>query len=361
MTKHIRANLWLLVFTVVLCCVLYPLVLWAVGGALFPSNASGSLITAKGPDGKEQVVGSKVIAQNFTKDWYFQPRPSAASYNATASGGSNWAASNPKLRDRIARQIGPMVRYNQAGPKKDDSVQKDIEAWFTGFKPKADEEPLVVQWAADNGTLAGAWVKSDANKAATIEWLRTHPDILADWKKSKPDAPDADLADDKTIPFDDVAGAVLETWAAANPNRWPEPEDFDTGTKDDKGEPVKGKRFKAVDSGADLQATFFDTWLQAHPTVDLEKVPADLVFASGSGLDPHITVRGARYQLDRVAAARARKRDVATVRQEITRLIEKQSFHPLGGLTGEWLVNVLELNLALDTHFPIPPAGGNGR
>src|SRR5262249_27320941 len=155
-------------------------------------------------------------------------------------GGSNWGANNPKLRDRIARQIGPMVRYNQNGPKNDESVQKDIEAWFMGFQPKADQRPLAVQWATDNSTLAGAWVKSDANKAATIEWLRSHPDILTDWKKSKPDATEVDFGDDKTIPFDDLAGAMFETWAAANPNKWPEPEDFDTGTKDEKGEPIKG-------------------------------------------------------------------------------------------------------------------------
>ena len=348
--KDIRANLWLLGLTVVLCCVLYPLVLWAIGGALFPTNASGSLVTAKGADGKDTVVGSRLIAQPFTKDWYFQPRPSAASFNATASGGSNWGANNPKLRDRVARQIGPMVKYNPNGPKKNDSVQTDIETWFAGFAPKADEKPLVVQWAANNGTLAGAWVKADANKPATIEWLRTHPDILADAKKAKPEAPAVDLGDDKTIPFDDVAAAFFETWSAANPNMWPEPEDFDTGAKDD-----KGKRFKAVTQGSDLQATFFDTWLQAHPDVDLEKVPADMVLASGSGLDPHITVRNARYQLDRVVEKRAAKpADTSRVKDGLNKLIEKHAFTPLSGIVGEPLVNVLELNIDLDQEFPVP-------
>ena len=87
-----------------------------------------------------------------------------------------------------------------------------------------------------------------------------------------------------------------------------------------------------------------------------------MVTTSGSGLDPHITLRNALsvYQLDRVAAARAGKRPVAVVREDIARLIEKQSFTPLSGLAGEPLVNVLELNLALDAQFPVPPAEGGG-
>ena len=82
---------------------LYPLVLWAVGQTFFPFQANGSLL--KGPDGKP--VGSRLIAQPFTKDEYFQPRPSAASYDASASASSSLAASNYALRDRVARALGP--------------------------------------------------------------------------------------------------------------------------------------------------------------------------------------------------------------------------------------------------------------
>jgi potassium-transporting ATPase KdpC subunit len=300
MNSHLRANLLLLGLTMVLCCVLYPLALWAVGGALFPSTASGSLVEANG-----KAVGSRLIGQPFTKDEYFQPRPSAVGYNATASGGSNWGANNPKLRDRVARQLGPIVKYNPAGPKKDDSVQADIEAWF------AAQRDVVRRWAADNPTLATVWVNAEANKPAALAWLGA-----------------ADAGDD-------LAKTFFESWAAAHPNQWPEPKD--------------GK-FQPVATGADLQATFFDSWLRAHPRADLQKVPADMVLASGSGLDPHITVRNAKYQLGRVAAARN-----ATA-ADIAELIDARAFTPLSGLVGEPLVNVLELNLELDAMFPVPPA-----
>ena len=66
-------------------------------------------------------IGSRLIAQPFTEDEYFQPRPSAVSYNGAASGATNWAASNYLLRDRVARMLGPIVKY-RSGSKKGEPV-----------------------------------------------------------------------------------------------------------------------------------------------------------------------------------------------------------------------------------------------
>src|SRR5690348_9747933 len=104
--NHLRANLLLVGLTLLICCVVYPAALWGVGQIVFPISATGSLID--GPNG--QPVGSRLIAQAFNGDEYFQPRPSAAGYNAAAAGASNWGASNPKLRFRVARQLGPIVK-----------------------------------------------------------------------------------------------------------------------------------------------------------------------------------------------------------------------------------------------------------
>jgi K+-transporting ATPase ATPase C chain len=75
-------------------------------------------------------------------------------------------------------------------------------------------------------------------------------------------------------------------------------------------------------------------------------LPAELAAASGGGLDPHISVRAAQYQAERVAQARN------LPRQQVEALIEQKAFSPGGFLTPDRLVNVLELNLALDQLKP---------
>src|SRR5271157_4812395 len=125
MKNNLVKSVWLLGATVIICAVIYPLVVWAIGQTFFPFTANGSMVN--GPDGKP--VGSLLIAQPFTKDEYFQPRPSAASFDASASSSSALAASNYALRDRVARMLGPIVKY-ASGPKKDQLVAPDLEAWF---------------------------------------------------------------------------------------------------------------------------------------------------------------------------------------------------------------------------------------
>jgi potassium-transporting ATPase KdpC subunit len=71
-------------------------------------------------------------------------------------------------------------------------------------------------------------------------------------------------------------------------------------------------------------------------------LPAELAAASGAGLDPHITERAARYQVARIAQARNIPAD------QVEQLIDRNSFSPGGVFTPDRLVNVLEMNLALD-------------
>lgn len=75
---------------------------------------------------------------------------------------------------------------------------------------------------------------------------------------------------------------------------------------------------------------------------ETDTVPADAVTTSGSGLDPHVSVRNAELQAARVAKARGLSLD------QVTALILRSKETPLAGILGETRVNVLELNLALD-------------
>jgi K+-transporting ATPase ATPase C chain len=97
----------------------YPLVVTGIAGALFPHKAAGSLILKNG-----QVIGSELLAQSFTADRYFHPRPSAAGngYDATSSGGSNLAQSNAKLVQRIQGDIDKLAAENPGHPVPIDAV-----------------------------------------------------------------------------------------------------------------------------------------------------------------------------------------------------------------------------------------------
>ena len=337
MSQYLSKSVLLLLFAVVLCCVVYPLALWVVGQTFFPFQANGSLL--KGPDGK--VVGSQLIAQPFTKDEYFQPRPSAASYDASASASSSLAASNYALRDRVARALGPIAKY-QSGSKAGQLVAPDVESWFQQDRFQGSPH-IVAQWADLHNALAQAWVKGDATHGAYVDdWAKAHPDLVAQFIKDNPNTPKPKA--------DELAVAFFKNFSEENPGKFPSTATH-TGA-DGKTETV----IEPANDGSDIQSIFFDMWRQDHPEADLAEVPGDLVTTSGSGLDPHITLQNAESQLDRVASkwAENTKHDPAVVRREIKQILQENASAPWGGLAGEKFINVLEVNLELRKRYGAP-------
>ena len=98
------------VMLAVVCCGLYPLVVFGVSQILFHDKANGSLIVDK--DGT--IHGSRLIGQQFTLDKYFHPRPSAAGngYDPTSSSGSNLGPTSQKLNDAIVQRIADYRAQN---------------------------------------------------------------------------------------------------------------------------------------------------------------------------------------------------------------------------------------------------------
>jgi potassium-transporting ATPase KdpC subunit len=96
--NQLRPAILLTVVFVIGTGLVYPGIVTAVARVLFPNQARGSLVTANG-----QVIGSRLIGQQFKQPWYFHPRPSAAGdgYDATASGGTNKGPTDRKLADTL--------------------------------------------------------------------------------------------------------------------------------------------------------------------------------------------------------------------------------------------------------------------
>ncbi|HTT57933.1 MAG TPA: K(+)-transporting ATPase subunit C [Opitutaceae bacterium] len=100
---ELKAAILVTLVLVVLLCGAYPLAVWAGAQALFPAKANGSLVV----DRTGAVRGSALLAQNFSSDKYFQPRPSAAGtgYDAANSSGTNLGPTSQKLADSIKAAV----------------------------------------------------------------------------------------------------------------------------------------------------------------------------------------------------------------------------------------------------------------
>ena len=93
------------VVTTILFGIVYPLAVTGLAQVFFKNKADGQLIRQDG-----QLVGSRIIGQGFTGAGYFHSRPSAAGngYDAANSGGSNYAATNKKLIDRVSGDVAAL-------------------------------------------------------------------------------------------------------------------------------------------------------------------------------------------------------------------------------------------------------------
>ena len=124
----IRPVIVLFLLMTVITGIAYPLVVTGLGQLLFPSQASGSLISKEG-----KVIGSRLIGQSFSDPKYFWSRPSATapqSYNALASSGSNQGPLNPALTDAVKSRIDALHARRTRHPFRSISLQPPAVAWI---------------------------------------------------------------------------------------------------------------------------------------------------------------------------------------------------------------------------------------
>jgi K+-transporting ATPase ATPase C chain len=129
--SHLRGAIFATLILAVVCCGIYPLIVFGIAQAAFPEKANGSLIVQNGT-----VRGSTLIGQSFSSAKYFHPRPSAAGngYDPTSSGGSNLGPTSQKLNDLIETNL--IVYRAENGLSKTDSVPADaVTASGSGLDP----------------------------------------------------------------------------------------------------------------------------------------------------------------------------------------------------------------------------------
>ena len=113
LVAELRAAIAATLLLAVLCCGIYPAVVWAVGQGLFSHKANGSLVRVDG-----NVVGSSLLAQGFSGPSYFHPRPSAAGkgYDAASSSGTNLGPTSKKLIEDVKQRVSGYRAENGLPP-----------------------------------------------------------------------------------------------------------------------------------------------------------------------------------------------------------------------------------------------------
>lgn len=113
MKKYILISLKLSLALLILCSVIYPLFIAAIG-RMTPGQGRGKTVSVNG-----KVVGYALLGQKFTEDKYFWGRPSAVNYNAAGSGGSNKGPSNPDYIKDVQAHIDTFLVHDPGVAKAD--------------------------------------------------------------------------------------------------------------------------------------------------------------------------------------------------------------------------------------------------
>jgi K+-transporting ATPase ATPase C chain len=295
---HIGASIAFTITLGIACCVIYPAIVYFLAQTIFPAQANGSLVSKDGnlTTKDDQAVGSALLGQVFTAPGYFHPRPSAANNSAgssySATGGYDPTASGGTNYGPLSDELVNGLTQSPTPP----ATQPAESLQFDGIRLRT------LHYAMDNNIpfklYHAAYVKHD-DGSVDLALQRKEEVPLKQFLNKDGSLNDIALVD-----------------AFPHPTNGNDAPDY---------------------TRVVLIAGDFGT-----------PIPGDAVTASGSGLDPHISPENAALQAARVAAARN-----ITVKQ-VQQLIDEHTDQPGLGILGDPGVNVLMLNLALDTKYPLP-------
>lgn len=127
--KDVKRGIKLTLIFMIMLGVIYPLVMTGISKLIFPSKSNGSLVYNNG-----QLIGSSLIGQQFTDGRWFQGRPSALNYDASKSGGTNLAMSNPEFTKEVNKNIQDFLSKNPS-VKQQDIPTDMITASASGLDP----------------------------------------------------------------------------------------------------------------------------------------------------------------------------------------------------------------------------------
>jgi len=128
--NDVKRGLRLTLIFVIILGIIYPLAMTGISNLIFPGKAKGSLVYDK-----NQLIGSSLIGQKFTEDKWFQGRPSAVEYDASKSGGTNLAMSNPEFKKALDRNLKDFLSKNPT--VKQEEIPADIiTASASGLDPE---------------------------------------------------------------------------------------------------------------------------------------------------------------------------------------------------------------------------------
>jgi potassium-transporting ATPase KdpC subunit len=140
MKKQIFPAVMLSILCLILCCVVYTGIVYGIA-KISPDKGNGQTIAAA--NGKYYYAN---IAQSFTQDKYFWPRPSAVAYNAAGSGGSNKGPANPEYLATVQSRIDSFMKHNP-GVRREDVPSELVTASGSGLDPDISEQAAMVQVA----------------------------------------------------------------------------------------------------------------------------------------------------------------------------------------------------------------------